>query len=185
VGWFGKYSRWRDRRFNVVPFAALLALFTNAVLAAPAAASIAFVQDLGQGSGLSTMSATVSTTGNVTAGDSIIVFVATNNSLTTITCSDAVNGAYTTDVQTTTSDIRGAICSRHNVQSLPSGTSITINSSKPANIAARAAEFAGLAATGTLDATAQRVSNSSRRRRSRSLARRRRRTSCWWLRSID
>ncbi|MBO0883484.1 MAG: hypothetical protein J2P17_24745, partial [Mycobacterium sp.] len=79
------------------------------------------------------------------------VFVATNNSLTTITCSDPVNGTYATDVQVTTTNVRSAICSRHNVQSVPSGTLITVRSSNAANIDARAAEFAGLAATGALD----------------------------------
>jgi hypothetical protein len=131
---------------RVVPLAAVLAVFASGVFASPAAASIAFVQDLGQVAATGT-SATISTTGLVTTGNSIIVFVATNNGATTITCSDPVNGAYTTDVQVTTSDVRSAICSTHNVQCMPSSTSVTINSSNSSNIAARVAEFTGLAAT--------------------------------------
>jgi hypothetical protein len=122
----------------VVPRAVVFALLAAGVLASPAAAAIALVQDLGQAAASGT-SATITTTGAVTAGNSIVVLVATPNGAAAITCSDPVNGAYTTDVQTTTTARRGAICSKHNVQSVPLGTPITISSTITTDIAARAA----------------------------------------------
>jgi hypothetical protein len=148
------------RRLRRVALAAALAALATGARAAPAGAGIALVQDLGQAAAFGP-AATLTTTGAVAAGDSILVFVATSNGAATLTCSDPVNGAYTTDVQVTTVALRSAICSRHSVQDTPGGTPITISSSFATNIAARAAEFAGLAATDTLDRTAQAMGNST------------------------
>jgi hypothetical protein len=62
----------------------------------------------------------------VTAGDSILVFVATSNGAATFSCTDTVNGAYATDAQVTTSALRTAICAMHAVKTTPTGTPITI-----------------------------------------------------------
>jgi hypothetical protein len=121
------------------------------VPAAPAFAAITFVQNLGTASIGKGASVTITTTNAVTAGNSIIVSVGSlSNVAATIDCSDSVNGTYTTDVATTVDAT--ALCSKHNVQALPIGSSITVTVSPLlTNLYASAAEFAGLAATGTLD----------------------------------
>ena len=73
----------------------------------------------------------------------------------TATCSDPINGNYTTDVNTTNfSGILGnvyvAICSKHNIQALPSGSVITISGccqDADRHMAATAVEFSGITAT--------------------------------------
>src|SRR5216683_2403723 len=115
-----------QRRPQLGMLLALAVLVQFLVPAAPAVGAITFVQNLGTGTSFGT-STTITTTGAVTAGHSIIVSVATNNNGTTITCSDPVNGAYATDVQGGSQ--WSAICSKHNVQALPLSSTITVNSS--------------------------------------------------------
>jgi hypothetical protein len=118
--------------------------------AAPALATITFVHSLGTGSAFMTTTLTITTTNPVAAGDSIIVAVATDNATASISCSDPVNHSYSIDVSSTNNAT--AICSKHNVQALAMNSQITVTISSTTNeIAASAAEFAGLAATSTLD----------------------------------
>jgi hypothetical protein len=120
----------------------------------PTLAVPAFVQNLGTASGGPASSIAITTSGAVAAGTSIIVAIGTGTfSPVSLTCSDPVNGAYTTDViGGVTGASRAAICSKHDVQALPAGSSITIQSSRNDHIlVASASEFSGLAPSGAFD----------------------------------
>jgi hypothetical protein len=106
-----------------------LALAPVAGLLVPArpAQAAGFVQDLGRNeANVAGTTLTNTTTGAVTAGNSIIVVASYNAGVSeTLTCSDPVNGAYMTDVTSTAGGARAAVCSKHNVQALPAGSTIT------------------------------------------------------------
>jgi hypothetical protein len=120
----------------------------------PAYAATGLVQTLGVATTNNGTSVTITTTGAVTAGDSIIVAVGTIDGIATIGCSDATNGTYNVDVSGGGGNAVTVICSVPSSQHLSSGTTITITSSGATAIYASAAEFSGLAASSTLDRTA-------------------------------
>jgi MYXO-CTERM domain-containing protein len=149
------HARHRSHLGILLLLAALLGALGLPV--APAYATISLVQPLGTGSTGNSLgtSVTITTTGSVTAGDSIIVAVGTANDFTTISCSDSVNGTYNTDIENNGDGFQQtAICSKHNVQALSGGSSIMVSSTIATPIYASAFEFAGLAATSTLDGMA-------------------------------
>ena len=111
--------------------------------AAPARAATAFVQNLGQGSTFASPLSLI-TTASVTAGDSIVLAVATEDNGTMPQCSDPVNGVYTVDSQNT-ADVRVVICAKHNAQALPAGSTITVTGLTATGIYAVAMQFTGLA----------------------------------------
>jgi hypothetical protein len=106
-----------------------------------------FVQDLGRAEVLGGgTTVTVATSGAVTAGNSVILVIDYNaGGPLTLACSDPVNGAYTTDATSTDPVAHVAVCSKHNVQALPAGSTITATWSAPSGSRrAVAMEYSGI-----------------------------------------
>src|SRR6476620_8782042 len=106
----------RLARLPVLLLATVLALVLAVAIqpARPAYAAAALVQNLGNSvvSGPGTM--TITTTGTVQAGNSIIVSVGSEG-VTGFQCSDPVNGAYTVEVFAVPPGAGAAICSKHGI----------------------------------------------------------------------
>jgi hypothetical protein len=126
-----------------------------------------FVQNLGTiATDLSSPSdsASLTVTGTVTAGNSIIVAASTGIGGGEISCEDSKGNTYTSDVGQTSSNGSVGICSTHGIapsKVLVAGVD-TITVSFPVahkRMSISANEFSGLAATGTLDQTAARASS--------------------------
>src|SRR4051812_18600633 len=112
-----------------------------------ALAAITKVRDLGTASSATTStSLSITTTGPVAAGDSIIVSVALRGAPTgTVTCADTAGNGYSVDADVSNpAAVRTVICSAHNANSLPVGGSILIQHPSAADRAASASEFSGL-----------------------------------------
>ena len=138
--------------------AILLSLFSH-----PAAAAD-FVNIIGAGAkndeNNSSITVGVSFSG-VAAGNSIIVSLQTGGADGVLSCSDPVNGTYDFDVTSgEAADARIAIASKHGVAALQFGHSITCTYPLFTGASSISAyEFSGLAATNTLDQTAQAASS--------------------------
>jgi hypothetical protein len=107
------------------------------------------------------MTASVPSSG-VAAGNSIVVAVHVGSLGGAVTCSDSINGAYSTDVLSTPGGAGIAIASKHNVAALGFGNDITC--SYPVFNGASSMtsyEFSGLETVAPLDQTAQSLSASA------------------------
>jgi hypothetical protein len=122
-------------------------------------AGIAKVHDLGTTaapSGITTFSLTLAA--GVTAGDSILVEVATVQAVTTgaVTVADDAGNAYAKDADVANGAQRTLVFSAHHAHALPAGASLTITLAGGGiqfQTLASAAEFAGLGAAVPVDAT--------------------------------
>jgi hypothetical protein len=121
------------------------------------------VHDLGTASAGSSTTVTLTLTAGVTAGDSILVEVATIqvNTTGTVTVADGAGNAYARDADVSPANhvgMRVLVFSAHHARPLPGGGTLTIfladdSGSNQGSTVASAAEFAGLGAAAPVDAT--------------------------------
>ncbi len=127
---------------------------------------IAKVRDLGTATApAGTTTVNLALTAAVTAGDSILVQVATVQLVTTgsVTVSDAAGNVYTKDADVADNFLRTLVFSAHQVRVPPAGSALTITLAGGANLTvASAVEFAGLGAAVPVDATHAAADSSSR-----------------------
>src|SRR5438552_612956 len=137
-----------------------LALGLVALLHSDAAATIAFVKNIGTATGNNTgttITITLQTGVSVAAGNSIILSFVSADIGTTFSATDSASNGYSVDIQgvkTGTGSVRTVILSAHNVSALAAGNTITVTfPSTTSRRVLTADEFSGLAKSGTLDKT--------------------------------
>ena len=119
------------------------------------------VQTLGTAQQDSVSSVSIATTGTVTPGNSIIVAAATATGGLDVTgCSDNAGNTYQVDVTLVNFGAGVALCSAHGVSGSPTTITVTFSGTAIQGYAS-AAEFAGLATSGTVDKTATGTAASS------------------------